>query len=57
MGCQNILKKITNMSKQDGQIIYILTISPLHTVNYRVLSSLDMLNVEDRFRQHIQLSW
>lgn len=45
------------MSKQDGQIIYILTISPLHTVNYRVLSSLDMLNVEDRFRQHIQLSW
>lgn len=44
------------MSKQDGQIIYI-TLSPLHTVNYRVLSSLDMLNVEDRFRQHIHVSW
>ena len=30
---------------------YILNLSPLHSITYKVLSSLDMLNVEDRVRQ------
>jgi hypothetical protein len=36
---------------QNKMIRYILNLSPLHSINYNVLSSLDLLNIEDRVKQ------